>query len=43
MLTFYKGLVFWRYIFLFPGEYNSILIRIDINVPEIPKMNPDNK
>ena len=28
---------------LFPDEYNSILIRSDINVPEIPKMNPDNR
>jgi hypothetical protein len=24
-------------------EYNSILIRTEINVPEIPKMNADNK
>ena len=30
-------------IILFPDEYNSILIRTDINVPEIPKMNPDNR
>ena len=29
--------------FLFPDEYNSILIRTEINVPEIPKMNADNK
>ena len=27
----------------FPDEYNSILIRTEINVPEIPKMNADNK
>ena len=26
-----------------PDEYNSILIRTEINVPEIPKMNADNK
>ena len=30
-------------IILFPDEYNSILIRTEINVPEIPKMNADNK
>ena len=30
-------------IILFPDEYNSILIRTEINVPEIPKINPDNK
>ena len=24
-------------------KYNSILIRTEINVPEIPKMNADNK
>ena len=29
-------------IILFPDEYNSILIRTDINVPEIPNMNADN-
>ena len=28
---------------LFPDEYNSILIRTEINVPEIPKMKADNK
>ena len=26
-----------------PDEYNSILIRTEINVPEIPKMKADNK
>jgi len=26
-----------------PDEYNSILIRTEINVPEIPKMNAVNK
>ena len=30
-------------IILFPDEYNSILISTEINVPEIPKMNADNK
>jgi hypothetical protein len=25
------------------SKYNSILIRTEINVPEIPKMNADNK
>jgi len=30
-------------IILFPVEYNSILIRTEIKVPEIPKMNADNK
>ena len=25
----------------FSDKYNSMLIRTDINVPEIPKMNPD--
>jgi len=30
-------------IILFPDEYNSILIRTEINVPEIPKMNAVNK
>ena len=30
-------------IILFPVEYNSILIRTEINVPEMPKMNADNK
>ncbi len=39
------GVVFWFSgdIILFPDEYNSILIRTEINVPEIPKMNADNK
>ena len=38
-------LLFWFSgdIILFPDEYNSILIRTEINVPEIPKMNADNK
>ena len=27
-------------IILFPDEYNSILIRTEINVPEIPKTQP---
>jgi hypothetical protein len=26
-----------------PDEYNSILIRTEINVPEIPKIKADNK
>jgi len=42
MLTLKK---FWFSgdIILFPDEYNSILIRTETNVPEIPKMNADNK
>ena len=30
-------------IILFPDEYNSILIKTEINVPEIPNINDDNK
>ena len=40
---FYLILLISGDIILFPVEYNSILIRTEINVPEIPKMNADNK
>ena len=44
-LSITKIMHFWFSgdIILFPDEYNSILIRTEINVPEIPKMNADNK
>ena len=45
-----KDMKIWEFIIwfsgdiiLFPVEYNSILISTEINVPEIPKMNADNK
>ena len=43
--TWFSGIIIWFSgdIILFPDEYNSILIRTEINVPEIPKMNADNK
>ena len=39
--TWFSGIIIWFSgdIILFPDEYNSILIRTEINVPEIPKMN----
>ena len=37
--SFFQSLPKIRDIILFPVEYNSILIRTEINVPEMPKMN----